>query len=467
MKNKYKNLTQNTILFAISTFGAKIVVFFLLPMYTSVLSTEEYGVADLLTTTAAVVLPILSLNIQDAVLRFSLDKQFCSKQVIYTAMTLIFASCIPLALVLFGINYFKVINIESQYLVFIFIIYLANALYNSVSMYVRAIDKVYVFTIGGLLNTVFSCALNILFLLILKWGLLGYLCAYVGGAIIAVFYMYFASGLFKLSNIHGDYKILKKMLIYSSPLIFNSLAWWINNASDRYILTYFCGAGLNGIYSIAYKIPTILSTIQSVFYNAWSVSAITEFDKNDEDGFIGNVYTLYIALSIFLCSVIISMNIPLAKILYAKKFFSAWKYVPILLVGTLFNGLALFEGCLFTAVKQTRIISKTTILGAVLNIGFNILLIPNWGAYGAAIATLIGYVTIWLVRLIALKKIIKMKMDWKVLIIALIFLFIQCGLSELTNAFLLQVIIMLVIVIVIRKQLILVGKAMIKKCWRR
>lgn len=119
------------------------------------LSTEEYGLADLLTTTAAVVLPIFSLNIQDAVLRFSLDKQFSSKQIIYTATTLIFESCIPLAFILFGLKYLKIINIESQYLLFIFIIYLANALYNSVSMYVRAIDRVYVFTIGGLLNTIF------------------------------------------------------------------------------------------------------------------------------------------------------------------------------------------------------------------------------------------------------------------------------------------------------------------------
>lgn len=58
-------------------------------------------------------------------------------------------------------------------------------------------------------------------------------------------------------------------------------------------MTFFCGTAINGIYAVSYKIPTILSTIQTIFYNAWSISAITEFDKDDRDGFIGNIYTIY------------------------------------------------------------------------------------------------------------------------------------------------------------------------------
>lgn len=143
------------------------------------------------------------------------------------------------------------------------------------------------------------------------------------------------------------------MILYSFPLVTNSIAWWLNNASDRYILTFFCGTSINGIYAVSYKIPTILSTFQSVFYNAWSISAITEFDKEDRDGFIGNIYTMYSAISIIGCSILLIFNIFIAKILYSKLF-EAWHYVPPLLIGTVFNGLALFEGCIFTAVKNKR-----------------------------------------------------------------------------------------------------------------
>lgn len=72
--NKIKNLSQNALLFTISGFGTRIISFFLVPLYTYVLSTDEFGSVDLVTTTAQLLIPVLTINIQDAVLRFSLDK---------------------------------------------------------------------------------------------------------------------------------------------------------------------------------------------------------------------------------------------------------------------------------------------------------------------------------------------------------------------------------------------------------
>lgn len=178
------------------------------------------------------------------------------------------------------------------------------------------------------------------------------------------------------------------------------------------ILSLFCGAAINGIYSVAYKIPTILSTLQTIFYNAWSVSAITEFDKDDKDSFIGNIYSLYMCVSTIGCSAILIFNKFFASLLYAKDFFEAWAYVPFLLLGVVFNGIALFEGCLFTAVKKTKDVSQTTIVGAIVNTIANFALIPLYGAIGAAFATMIGYFTVWLVRTISLQKIVRMKVNW-------------------------------------------------------
>ena len=215
------------------------------------------------------------------------------------------------------------------------------------------------------------------------------------------------------------------MIGYALPLVMNSVAWWINNASDKYILTFFCGIAVNGIFSVAYKIPTILSTIQGVFYNSWSVSAITEFDENDSDGFMGTMYTLYSCMSILGCSGIMLLNYPLARILYAKGFFEAWYYVPLLLLGATFNGIALFEGCMFTAVKKTKEVFRTTLIGSVVNTITNIVFIWLIGPLGAAIATMLGYFTVWLMRTIHLRGIVKMKVNWKTQILITIILFIQ------------------------------------------
>ena len=455
-RNKYKDLTKNTALFALSTFGARFINFILLPLYTYILTTEEYGTIDLVLTAVQLLLPILTLNIQDAVLRFAIDKENDSNDVISVAVKLIVISSIPLGIVLLILRGTGIIKLDQQYLVYLFVTFIANATYNSFSMYLKAVNKVKIFAVAGLVHTLSTGLLNLLLLLVVRMGVTGYLIANCSGTIIAIILMFTWGGIYKsLRTNTSNKQLIRLMVLYSSPLIANSLAWWLNNASDRYILTYYCGTALNGIYAISYKIPTILSTIQNIFYNAWSISAITEFDKEDRDGFIGNIYSLYSSACILVCSIILLLNIPVASILYSKDFFEAWHYVPMLLVGTVFNGLALFEGCIFTAVKQTKTVSSTTVVGAVVNTALNFLLIPKFGAYGAAFATMVGYITIWGVRAIRLRNVIRMKIKWKSLIPAVCALFIQCFLAEFNGSkfVVLQVLIILSILFFLRSML--------------
>ena len=450
---KYRDLSKNTLLFTISSFGARIISFLLVPLYTYVLSTEDYGNVDVITTTVQLLIPVLTLNIQDAVLRFSLDKEYNSEDALSAGLKVIGLSSVLLGLVLCAINSLSIIKLDTQYLYFLFLSYFFGVVYNCFSMYLKAKNRVFVLMISGLVNTFLTCALNVLLLLVVKTGVTGYLISNISGTIVAVLIAFFFGYIYKEVRIKKGSTILKYMIPYSLPLVVNSLAWWLNNASDRYILTYFCGASVNGIYAVAYKIPTILATIQTVFYNAWSVSAITEYDKDDSDGFIGNVYSLYSAASFIVCSLLMIGNIYIAQILYKGEFFSAWRYVPPLLLGTVFNGIALFQGCIFTAVKKTKDVSVTTIVGAVVNTLLNFILIPYIGALGAALATLVGYVSIWLVRTWQLRYIVNMKVEWKNQLVTILFLSIQMIITLFGNYYWLQIILLVGILFLQRKQL--------------
>lgn len=425
-KNKYRDLSKNTILFTINSFGSKIISFLLVPLYTYVLSTSDYGTADLVTSTVSLLVPVLTLNVQDAVLRFSLDKKYNKKDVISIGVK---HNLFGLCLLTISVLVFKkigILSIVDSYIYFLVFSFVLNGLHNSFSMYLKTIDKVYVLVIGGIVNTLLACGLNILLLIVLKIGINGYLIANTAGIFGAVSIMFVGGEIYKDIHWKTDLKINKTMIAYAIPLVMNSVAWWINNASDKYILTFFCGVAANGIFSVAYKIPTILSTIQSVFYNSWSVSAITEFDENDSDGFMGNIYTFYSCISVLICSVIMILNYPLARILYAKDFFEAWQYVPLLLLGATFNGIALFEGCIFTAVKKTKEVFKTTLIGAIVNIIANVLLIWQIGSIGAAVATMLGYFAVWVMRTIHLQKIVRLRVKWKIQILLIILLVLQC-----------------------------------------
>lgn len=451
---KAKNLSVNTLLFTISNFGTKIISFLLVPLYTYVLSTTDYGNLDLITTTVQLLIPIMTLNIQDAVLRFGLDKEYNPMQSAKVGFRVIAIASFILGAVLFVLFELPFFPLSAMYSLYLYLLFVTHAFYNVLSMFLKAINKVKLLVICGLLNTLIACSLNILLLLVYKLGVLGYLIANISGTVIAVAIMFFGSGIIKSAKTTIPSHLFKTMALFSLSLVANSIAWWLNNASDRYILVLFSGAAITGVYAVAYKIPTILSTIQSIFYNAWSISAITEFDEEDSDGFIGNVYMTYYCVSIVGCSILLLCNIFIAKMLYAKEFFEAWHYVPPLLVGTVFNGIALFEGCVFTAVKKTKDVSVTTVLGAVINTVFNFALIPFIGALGASIATMIGYISIWIIRTCQMRKIIRIKVDWVVQIFGFIVLFIQCGVALMAKHFYWQIPLAIVLIFSQRKYLI-------------
>ena len=446
--SKYSSLAGNMFLFSVSNFGSKIISFLLVPLYTYVLTTEEYGTVDLISTTATLLIPILTLNIQDAALRFALDKNYSPKDVITTALRINLIGAVILGAGLLILVFTGLFNISTEYLFFLFLLYFFGALNNAFTLYLKAKDKVSVIMVSGLLNTFLMCMLNILFLLVFKTGITGYLVSMAAASFASVLYQFFAGKIFKDIELRRDKNITREMVVYSLPLVANSLAWWINNASDRYILTFMCGVAINGIYSVAYKIPTILTTVQNIFYNAWSISAIKEFDSEDKDGFIGNIFSLYSFVSVMSCSAIMILNIPISSLLYAKEFFEAWKCVPFLLVGTVFNGMALFEGCLFTAVKKTKDVSKTTLLGAGINIICNFIFIKFFGALGAALATMLGYAVSFLVRSIMMRKIIKIKIDRPVIISSYILMALQSVAALKENLWYVQIIIFILLIIV-------------------
>lgn len=448
---KYRNLSKNIVLFLISSFGSKMVSFLLVPIYTSMLATEEYGTADLMSSTASLLIPLLTLNIQDAVLRYALDKLYKQKAVFSFGIRVINVSIIFLSLGMLICRGLRLFVFEWYYYLFLLLMYVTSAFNNTLTMYLKAQNRVSIISIGGILNTAIVCIMNICLLLFWKLGIVGFLIAQLSGNIFMLIFQIAVGSLYKDIAISTDTKLGKEMIAYSKPLVLNSISWWINSASDRYILTAFHGAAANGIYSVSYKIPTILSAIQNVFYNAWSISAITEFDLEDKDGFISDIYMLYSSVSVLACSVIIMFNTLIAKLLYVNAFFEAWKYVPFLLVGTVFNGISLFLGCLFAAAKHTKIISRSTLIGAIVNIGLNFALIPQSGALGAALATMIGYIVTWICRCRLLKTIMVLKIEWGHVVFGYLCIIVQAIIAIINSNYVLNMLFIIVELLTLRK----------------
>lgn len=426
--DKFGYLVKNISLLTISSFSTKILSFLLVPVYTNYLSTYQYGSIDLVTTTVSLLIPLVTLNIFDSTLRFSLDKECDNKEVLSISLKY-YALGLLVVLLLSFINYLlDVFSIIKEYCCYFIFMYSLTSLVSILSLYSRGINKVKISSIASALGSFTTIILCVFFLVALKWGIDGYFLSSICGFIVQVIYIAIA---LKIWNDFSfglvNKRLEKEMVAFSKPMIINNLAWWINNASDRYIVTFFCGVMVNGVYSIGYKIPSIISVMQLLFHQAWVLSAVKDFDKNDKNGFFSKTYEFYNFFMIIICAMIITFNKTIASFLYASDFFEAWKYVPYLSIGFVFTASANYIGGIFQAVKNSKMIALSTFWGAVINILFDLLLTPFIGAMGAAMATTVSFIVVWLIRFITVKKYMNFNIHLKRSLFCYMMLFIQAA----------------------------------------
>ena len=430
MNRKYKYLSKNVLLFSISSFLPKAISFLMIPFYTSILTPVDYGVSEIIMTTVSLFLPIFTLDIQDAVMRFVFDTKYKPNEVLSVALNLILKGIIVVFIIAFGLSLIQVSGIEKEYIIFALWQYIVLAIQNSCNFFCRGIDKVEVLTISSLINAVLNAIFNVVFLAVIPLGLIGFLLANTMSSTIALIYMVCKAKLYRYVGFKKNESLQGEMIHFSLPLIFSVIAWWINNASDRYIVTAMVSVAASGLYATAYKIPAILTVFQSVFFQAWSISAVKEFDKDDKDGFISKMYAMVNSAMAILCSLIILLNIHISHMLYSNEFFQAWEFVPPLLVAVVFNANALFVGTIYTVVKKTKILSYTTMIGALLNVVGNIIFICLMGPYGAAISTMLGYFAVMIARLVFLRRLIFLQVRWRRDCFVVLLLFVQVYLAR-------------------------------------
>ena len=238
---KYKKLLLNIFIFGIGGIGQKILSFFLIPLYTSYLSTEDYGTVDLLINSVQLFFPILNLSIHDALLSFALDKKNNPKEVCtiaakYDAVSIGIFLCGTIVLRCIGI-----IQISNYYLVFVCVLYVINLWNLYFSIVAKIYNRIMLLAISGLCNTLLYLILNIFMLKYLLLGVEGYMIAYISGIILAtlilIIGLYRESTLIKCCN----NRLSMQMRRFSTPLVFNQAAWWINNFLDRYKLAWLAG----------------------------------------------------------------------------------------------------------------------------------------------------------------------------------------------------------------------------------
>lgn len=412
MNEKVRYLLKNFGFLTLGTSATRILTFLLVPIYTYLLTPNEYGIFDIYISTITLFLPIFTLNISEAVLRFTINNKENIKGVFTSGVFLVTISWNICILFLLINNYFLILNTIKEFYIIFFIIFFFSSLLELFSSFARGINKVNYIAISGVLGTFITIISNILLLVILKLHLLGFFLSYIIGLLSQVIYLGISIRVYNyLANVKEVTEEIYKMIKYSVPLVWNSLAWWLNDLSCRYVISFIMGVYETGIYSASARIPGILAVFQAIFNKVWIISAIKDIDEDEAEGFFSRVYKYYNFCMIMMCSILIIANKVIAKFLLSGDFFHGWKYSPFLLVSLVFGAISGFLGGIFAAKKDTKLCSFSTILGAIVNIVVCYYLVSNIGTLGAAIAALISSFIIWYIRLLCVEKYIRLRIN--------------------------------------------------------
>ena len=411
-RDREKHLLKNTGILAVGTICSKVVSFFLLPLYTAVLSTEDYGISDLIQTITYLLLPFVGLQLCAGVFRLTLERNSPEgkREVISTGVLvqLSMTAGFSLTVLLLG---------SAIYIPYrgIFVFYFASMLFGEiVTGVVRGLGRNGVYSFTGFLNTAIFIGLNLILILRLGWGGESILISLAVGTDV--------SGVVALLCVRfGDYfhirsfsrKTCRELVRYSRSLIFNAVSWGIVNVSDRMLISWLLGVNENGIYAVANKIPVIYTTLFTAFDQAWVESLSLGADTENQEAYINEMLQKALKFLGSICLGIICCMSLIFKYLIGPDFAESYPHIFLLMLAVYVNSVCSLLGGIAIAYKDTAILSGSTVVGATANLIINLGLIRFVGLYAASLSTLLSYLLIMIVRQRGLKKHIHMQWPWR------------------------------------------------------
>lgn len=411
-----KTLAKNTAILAFGKICTQFISFFLLPLYTSILATEEYGIFDLLVTYSTLLLPLVNWQFDQGLFRFMLDKRG-NKEEQAKLFSVVIGSGIAQSIV-FTILFFIVkpfLTIEySTFLLLYVVLHVFTAI---LLQFVRGLGYSSKYAIASFISAVSTVVLNVVTLAVLKWGLVGLFAATLVSQGLTIIYLILTSKCWQ----YFSFKYLNKSTFkdirnYSLPLIPNNLAWWVVNASDRAVISHMINLSANGIFTVASKFSNIFIQFYNIVNLSWTETVSLHINDEDRDSFLTETITTFYKLFSSACFGVVALMPFVFPYMINSKYADGYNQVIILMYAMLFRVLVGLYSCVYVAKKESKKIAYTSMAAAVINLIVDLLLIKKIGLYAASLSSLIAFLIMFIIRYIDITKTIKMKIKKSVAI---------------------------------------------------
>ena len=429
-KGKYEKLAKDICIFIVGMVLTKAIQFILMPLYTTYMSTEAYGTAELINSLSELLYPVVTLCVYEAAFRFAVDTNYDNINLATSVTKLLIVSfviggCIAIAgKLLFGYE-------NSLYL---FAVLYAYAIRTCAAFFVRGCGYSKVFAFSGVINAIALAVFNIFFLIFLKKNVEGYLISIALAYCISTLYLVLAGGIYKKIKLNGHrMSSICFLLKYSAPLIPYNILYWVTTISGRYILQYYTDVATVGLYVAAIKIATVINMIQNAVYSAFQLNSSRQYESKQKEEYYNNVNNGLTAVYFIFGSLTICLTPILAKLTLKNEFINAGQYLPIIMFSAIINCISSLVGTMYTTYKATKKMVPISVLGAGVNVITGCIFTPMVGIWGICLASALSYFAQVLYKMMDTQKSFKLKYNWRVFMIDVVLLTFQIIVASQNN----------------------------------
>ncbi len=391
-------------LYSIGSIGSKLITFLLVPIYTYAISPDDFGYYDICLTVIFFFGPVISFQLGDGAFRFLLETKDDSRKrqiISFVVLSVVRNALITIAIVLIASFFFEI-----RYIHLIILYGLLQTVFDISLQLTRGLGDTKTYMFAGITNSFSVALLTILFIVVLKWGLMGLFLANILARFISVSFIeirsHFVSKYFTLKL--KDKDLQRQLLKYSLPMLPAVLIWMILNGSHVFFIKHFLGLAENGIYAVLAKFSSILYVLSTIFYQTWQQNAIEQYSSPDRDLFFSKIFNSYFYL---LGGLLITFPLFL-KINYGwivgPEYQTSKQYLFFISLYMVVYAMAAFFEIGYQCAKQTARILPSFILITVIGFTLYYYLIPIFRLYGVISASLITYCVLLVYRVFDTRK---------------------------------------------------------------
>ena len=414
---------KKSAIYLIGNFSSKILMAIIIPIYAFYVESSDLGYFDYSQTIMSIVIPIAFFSVWEAILKFTIDDKYGKNEIINSAILLSIGACVIIIAGMVVVSLF----VDIQYFGYIVLMFIMYGLIQIWQYAARGLDDSKIYVLSGIVGTLVNFGAVFLLVVWCRLGLKGLFISYILSQISSFITIEIKLQLLKSIRIQRDsFALLKKMVVFSSPLTMNTISAWLFAGFSRVIINNQLGSYENGLYAFANKFAIVISMFGSVITMAVIEEAIISKKENKNTSAEGkNTGDLYISL---IC--LAAIAVPAIKVFYnfiaESEYYSSFAYVPFLLLYAALITLASNIGAQFQALEITKYQFISTIIGSAFTVVLSVIFIGKYGVTAVVVSQVIGTLVMVIARYIIVNRYMPYRMNMlKIILVTALYIMLS------------------------------------------